>query len=351
VSDVKDKPSRPVAEVDTSQKAFVPSEEAGIGRKAMYTEEENEYTVESLSANAFDDEESGDSITITESRNKILGEIQQAELAERSTSATEVATMTVPDDTTPIADDLGDEQTAEPPRQVLDSPAPDDSSTEEEADRAHKLYRHMLNDEISFSRATGYDREQTAIVPLAELARREENRLQQAQAPVEENERWHKIPVGEIIDILRATRTVEEVAGVLVEMVAQIIPQVMLLWERHGFLYGFASRGTGLSEVKLLTIEMPTHVFQEMTEGGLDLRSFIGPPRTGGLVDRFFSILGHTPPELLMIPIQVTGRDRWILYADNGDDHLPEFELRLLEVLASRAGARTDWLLDKQQVW
>jgi hypothetical protein len=258
--------------------------------------------------------------------------------------------MATPDDKTPVADDdktvervVEEEQESAPPL--------DGSSTEAEADRAHELYRHMVNDEISFSRATGYDREQTAIVPLAELARREEHRLQQSQPPKEEDEKRHKIPVGEIIDILRATRTVEEVAGVLVEMVAKLVPQVMLLWERRGFLYGFASRGMGLSEVKLLTIEMPIQVFQEMTAGGLELRSYVGPPHTGGLVDRFFSILGHVPPELLTIPIQVTGRDRWILYADNGSGSLPPFELRLLEVLASRAGARTDWLLDKQQVW
>ncbi|MBN2496210.1 MAG: hypothetical protein JXR96_16575 [Deltaproteobacteria bacterium] len=219
-------------------------------------------------------------------------------------------------------------------------------------------YRDMVAEEISFSRATGYDREQTAVVPLAELARREEIRLQSRESQadagageVKEEDSQRRIPVGEILDVIRAAMTVEEVAGVLVEIVANLVPRVLLLWERKGRLYGFASRGMDLTEVKLLTIELPLGVMQEMCAASLELDSFQGPPRVEGMVGRFFDILGIRPREVLIIPAQVTAQDRWLLYADNREHALPEIELRLLEVICARAGARADLLLDRRLLW
>jgi hypothetical protein len=229
------------------------------------------------------------------------------------------------------------------------------------SEQAHKssagetYYRDLVREEISFSRATGYDREGTAVVPLAELARREEDRLRrdglEAEAADGDTGPRRDIPVGEIIDVLRAARSVEEVAGVLVEIVSNLIPRVLLLWERRGRLFGFASRGMALTEVKLLTIELPRGLLQQMAAAELELDSFQGPPRIEGMVERLFDLLGARPPEVLLIPVQVTAEDRWLLYADNDDQPLPEFELRLLEVVASRAGARADWLLDRQSLW
>jgi hypothetical protein len=218
----------------------------------------------------------------------------------------------------------------------------------------------VVKEEISFSKATGYDKEQTAVVPLAELARREETRLQRlakeeptAVGPLTgdgEAENKRLIPLGEIIDVLRAARTVEEVAGVLVEIVANLIPRVLLLWERNQVMYGFASRGMGLSEVKLLTIELPRTIVTDMTGMNLQLDSYRGPPHTLGKVPQLFEILGANPSEILLVPVYVTTRDRWVLYADNGNDVLPRVELRLIEVIVSRAGARADLLLDRE-IW
>lgn len=219
-------------------------------------------------------------------------------------------------------------------------------------------YLDTVEAEISFSRATGYDKEQTAVVPLAELARREEERLKRqargeptrvaglpdAAAPGQ----GRTLPLGEIIDVLRAARTVEEVAGVLVEITANVIPRVLLLWERNEILHGFASRGMRLTEVKLLTIELPRDVFTDMTGTNLDLGGYRGPPQLTGQVPRLFEILDAEPPEVLVIPVYVTTRDRWVLYADNGTDELPELEQRLLEVVVSRAAARADVLLEKE---
>jgi len=206
-------------------------------------------------------------------------------------------------------------------------------------------YRRLVQAEISFSRATGYDKEKTAVVPLQELARREEQRLRQRRPPPEDSSRRF-IPVGEIIDVLRAARSVEEVAGVLVEMVANMIPRVLLLWERADTLYGFASRGMGLEEVKLLTIELPRDFLQQLTGLDLELDSYRGPPRQAELVRRFYRVLGGHPPEIVVVPVYVTPRDRWVLYADAGEEPVPALELRLLEVLVSRAGARADLLLE-----
>lgn len=208
-------------------------------------------------------------------------------------------------------------------------------------------YRRLVEAEVSFSRATGYDKEKTAVVPLQELARREERRLRGQQAPAEDVSRRF-IPVGEIIDVLRAARSVEEVAGVLVEMVANMIPRVLLLWERSDTLYGFASRGMGLEEVKLLTIELPRDFLHQLTGLDLELDSYRGPPRQADLVRRFYRVLGGHPPEIVVVPVYVTPRDRWILYADAGAEAIPPLELRLLEVLVSRAGARADLLMDGQ---
>ena len=119
-------------------------------------------------------------------------------------------------------------------------------------------YQDVVKEEISFARATGYDKEMTSVVPLAELARREEERLRKvsggkAEKREVEDKTQRVIPVGEIIDVLRAARSVEEVAGVLVEIVANLIPRVLLLWERNNMLYGFASRGA------------PSYAFNEAT--------------------------------------------------------------------------------------
>jgi hypothetical protein len=231
--------------------------------------------------------------------------------------------------------------------------------------RREAIYRDIVKQEISFSRATGYDRESTAVVSLAELARREEARLEAERAgapapaelfPDDEEEPTTEVhsailSVGQFIDVIRAAETVEEVAGVLVEVVARLVPRVLLFWERHGRLFGFASRGMGLSEVKLLTIELPKGVMQQMTACELELDSFIGPPCVEGMIPRFFELLGPSPTEILVIPAQVTPDDRWLLYADNGTAPLPPLELRMLEVLASRAGARADWLLDRRSLW
>jgi hypothetical protein len=218
-------------------------------------------------------------------------------------------------------------------------------------------YQNMVKAEIPFARATGYDKEKTAVVPLSDLARREEDRLRKKD--------WNKrlvpekkevfldddqveVPVGEIIHVLRAAKTVEEVAGVLVEIVVNLIPRVLLLWERKEMVYGFASRGMGLEEVKLLTIEMPRQILRELTGKNVVLESFQGAPRMVESVQRFFKIIGGNPPEILLIPIFVTPEDRWFLYADNYNKFLPKLESRLLEVVASRAGARADLLLDGQ---
>jgi hypothetical protein len=199
-----------------------------------------------------------------------------------------------------------------------------------------------------------YQTESTSVVPLSELVRREEARLRQdeTQPPLEVIEDPQQIiPVGEIVNVLRATRSVEQVAGVLVEMVSNLIPRVLLLWERHGQLSGFASRGMDLPEVKLLTLEMPKQVLTEMVGKDPGLDSFRGLPRQEGMVNKFFEILGCTPVEVLLLPIQITGKDRWWLYADNGTKALPTIELRLLEVVAARAGAKADWLLEEQSIW
>jgi len=219
-------------------------------------------------------------------------------------------------------------------------------------DDANDEYHELLDEEILFSQATGYDKEKTAVVPLAQLARRAEERHSRQSAVEQQKEKEAPartdIPVGEVIDVLRAARSVEEVAGVLVEMVANLVPRVLLFWERKGTLYGFASRGMGLEEVKLLTIELPVSFLRDLTCAELSLDSFRGPPRKTELVQRLYQVLGGDPPEVMVLPVWITHEDRWILYADNVDQVLPEFELRLIEIIVARAGARADLLMDGQ---
>lgn len=227
----------------------------------------------------------------------------------------------------------------------------------DEKTRPYDNYLKVVREEIQICKGTGYDREKTAVVPLAEIARREEERLRALQAPQDEQTleiaredarvRRGVIPIGEILDVLRAAATVEEVAGVLTEMVANVVPRVLLFWERGGMLYGFASSGMGLSEVKLLTIEIPRRMLWDLTATVFELDSFRGAPQLVGQAPEFFAVLGVVPPEILLIPVQVTSLDRWLLYADAGSDMLPDFEMRLLEVIASRAGARADLLLER----
>ncbi len=291
-------------------------------------EEEHERTVETLTTDAFG----------------------EASGSEDSLSSLERELLEDEDD------EFGPEHTtiAQVDHKRMDKAAIKAESDESVGTPGEAYYRDMIQEEISFSKATGYDREGTAIVPLAELARLEEERLRRGE--LEEDrpgmfESSQEIPVGEIIDVLRAARTVEEVAGVLVEIVSNIIPRVLLMWERHSRLYGFASRGMNLTEVQLLTIEMPKDVMQKMSGKELEIHAFRGAPGLDEMGGRFFELLGHVPPEILLIPVQVTARDRWILYADNKNDPLPEFEVRLVEVIASRAGARADWLLDRRSLW
>ncbi len=293
--------------------------------------EEHERTVETLTTDAFG----------------------EGSRSEDSLSSLERELLEEPDDD----DEFGSEHTtiARVDHKRMDKAAVKAESDENAGSPGEAYYRDMIQEEISFSKATGYDREGTAVVPLAELARLEEERLRRGEQDTMARPALltssQEIPVGEIIDVLRAARTVEEVAGVLVEIVANIIPRVLLLWERHSRLYGFASRGMSLTEVELLTIEMPIDVMRNISGKDLDIQAFRGEPNMDDMAIRFFKLLGNMPSEILLIPVQVTARDRWILYADNKDDPLPEFEVRLVEVIASRAGARADWLLDRESLW
>lgn len=311
-------------------------------------DEHDDRTVEALTPDAFGDESDRASLQPVE-----VQELDEFAVPTRRAAPDELERL---QDELDRSDDFLDEHTTVSTLDGsrLDRVAARAEQAGDDGSPAEAYYRDMVEEEISFSKATGYDREGTAVVPLAELARREEERLAGGDLSPESTEPTDEkraIPVGEIIDVLRAARTVEEVAGVLVEIVSNLIPRVLLMWDRHGRLYGFASRGMDLTEVKLLTIEIPRGVLQQMCAADLDLEAFQGPPRTDEMVERFFDLLGQVPPEVLLIPIQVTARDRWLLYADNRADPLPEFELRLLEVIASRAGARADWLLDKQSIW
>jgi hypothetical protein len=227
-----------------------------------------------------------------------------------------------------------------------------------EPTKTSSSYLDLVKAEISFARATGTSKDaKTVVVPLTELAIRQEGRLRGVPkreitssgadiVPEKDTTGKRMIPMGEIIDVLRAARSIEEVAGVLVEIIANLIPRVLLLWERDEVLHGFAARGMDLPEVKLLTIEMPRSILTEMTGLELELDSYRGPPQEGELVSRFFSLLEVEPPEILLVPCYVTPQDRWVLYADNGTSHLPLVEERLIEVIVSRAGARADLLLD-----
>ncbi|RME29316.1 MAG: hypothetical protein D6806_01620, partial [Deltaproteobacteria bacterium] len=155
------------------------------------------------------------------------------------------------------------------------------------------------------------------------------------------------LPVGEISRLLRAARSVEEVAGVLVEMVANLVPRVLLLWGRAGWLYGFASRGMNLEEVKLLTLEIPARFVRELCGSELGIDGYVGPPGEGELVRRFYEILGGSPSEIVVVAAYVTADDLWLLYADAGTGPLPPCERRLLDVLLSRSAARADFLMQQ----
>jgi len=234
------------------------------------------------------------------------------------------------------------------------------NNDDREPTKTSSSYLDLVKAEISFARATGASTDaKTVVVPLTELAIRQEGRLRGVPkreittsgtdiAFDQESKGKRVIPMGEIIDVLRAARSIEEVAGVLVEIIANLIPRVLLLWERDNVLHGFAARGMDLPEVKLLTIEMPRSILQEMTGVELELDSYRGTPQEGELVSRFFDLLGGHPPEILLVPVYVTPEDRWVVYADNGEAHLPLVEERLIEVIVSRAGARADLLLDNR---
>lgn len=209
---------------------------------------------------------------------------------------------------------------------------------------AERLYRELVEEDISLQDRG--EHEGTVIVPLGDLARREELRLRDLPAtPALPPLPTRAIAAGQIALVLNSARTVEEVAAVLVEIVASVIPRVLLLWERGERLYGFASRGMGLSEVKLLTLEVPREVFFRMAGGELE-KPFQGTPPADPLLEQLFGLLGVAPRELLVLSAPVTVSDRLVLYADRGALPLPAFELRLLEVVMARASACAGWLLD-----
>jgi hypothetical protein len=221
-------------------------------------------------------------------------------------------------------------------------------SDRDENTKESDAYRSLLQAELDFSRATGYDREQTAVVPLAELARREEERLRRLEQNKNKPSPAQKpaLPISQIIEVLRVARSVEEVAGVLVETLSSHLPRILLFWERNGTLYGFASRGMGLSEVKLLTIELPLPLMEEICGCSLEFDSFRGKPQVNERTGRFFDIIGGRPAEILLVTAWVTVQDRWVLYADALGGEFPAFEQRMVEVVVSRASARADLMLD-----
>ncbi len=92
-------------------------------------------------------------------------------------------------------------------------------------------------------------------------------------------------------------------AGVFVEIFVYLVPRILLFWERRGILHGFASRGMGLEEVKLLTIEMPVSVLSELCGTKKLYESYQGPPNRTSKDDQFYRIINVNPPEILLFPV------------------------------------------------
>lgn len=200
--------------------------------------------------------------------------------------------------------------------------------------------------EIEFARATGMDREATAIFRLddiaelraardAELARQGGELPAPATAP----------RLAEAAEALFEAKNEGVIARQVVKFFAGYFPRVMLL-ARHGeTMRGVLSHGTGLSGPEVAALRVPAVGFTRLFE---DSVGYYGPAPGGSELEPLYEALGEPPVQAFIVPIETVGAPSWLIYADHGTGLEHFDEVHELEIMAKEVSIALNMLREQQ---
>lgn len=223
-----------------------------------------------------------------------------------------------------------------------DAPAPTPVSGE-----APERFRDEA--EVDFARATGFDRERTAIFSLDDLAAEERRRRAAAPAPSAEDDAVPAPPeaprLAEAAESLFEARNEGVLARSLVGFYSSHFPRVLLL-ARHGdVLRGVLGHGLGLSGPEVAALRIPASAFSRLFEQGL---GYYGPAPGGRDLEPLYDALGEAAAMVLLVPIETREPPTWVVYADHGDRVERFDDVHDLEMMAKEAAIALNLLRSKE---
>ncbi|MFW5878580.1 MAG: hypothetical protein ACOCVR_02075 [Myxococcota bacterium] len=209
-------------------------------------------------------------------------------------------------------------------------------SKEDEGGKA-KSFRN--EDEVAFARATGFDKERTAVFRLDDLAARHRGKKAEAakkkalQSEHEERLTWPETAPSLVSAVEEIFSSPNEgvIARRLVSYLGAFFPRVLLL-ARHGeMLRGLLARGIELSGPQVVAIRVPSQPFSRLFSGWV---GYYGPPPGGKELEPLYQALGTIGVNALLIPIDGGPGAAWMIYADHGEDLGRYEDVHDLEMMA-----------------
>jgi hypothetical protein len=205
-------------------------------------------------------------------------------------------------------------------------------------------------DEVAFARATGFDKEQTAIFRLDDLAARDakdEPPVAVAQPSAGEEGSDELLPPAGAPRLSQAVEQLFEspnegvLARRLVAYFAAYFPRVLLL-ARHGeTLRGILAKGLDLSGPQVVGIRVPAAPFARLFADGV---GYYGPPPGGQELEPLYEALRSIGVNAFVLPIETRQEAPWMLYADHGDLLGRYGDVHDLELMAKEAATALDML-------
>ncbi len=196
-------------------------------------------------------------------------------------------------------------------------------------------------DEVAFARATGFDREKTAIFRLDDLAARDKADDGSSREEIEPDSKEQPLPpppdaplLRDVVDELHLASNEEAIADILLSYFAAYFSRVLLLIQEGDDLCGRIGRGWDLDGPELKEIRAPLSSFSKLFEESV---GYYGPPPGGKELESLYEPLGTVGVNSFLLPIDCWCEPVWLLFADHGDDLRRYEDLGDLEVMAKEA--------------
>jgi hypothetical protein len=198
---------------------------------------------------------------------------------------------------------------------------------------------------VAFARATGFEKERTALFRLDELAGTEAARAADGEGQEDGLPAPPDAPsLAAAAEKLFEATNEGGVARHLLKFYETYFPRVVVLTRHGDVLRGLLARGIDLSGPQLAQLRFPIGPFAELFETGTAL---YGPPPGGQELEPFYAALGEPAAHVFVVPIATSAGPPWLLFADHGGSVDRYDDVHDLERMAREAALALDLLRQK----